>query len=68
MANDAFNSYKDLYFDAQAISSVYTWDLDNEGSFAAVILIKKSENVKSRLFIFECSSCGCFKENEGGMG
>ncbi|KAI9002285.1 F-actin-capping protein subunit beta [Gaertneriomyces semiglobifer] len=36
-ANDAFITYRELYFDS-GISSVYMWDL-NEG-FAAVVLIK----------------------------
>ncbi|KAI8816984.1 F-actin-capping protein subunit beta [Fimicolochytrium jonesii] len=35
--NDAFNTYRELYFDG-GVSSVYMWDLD-EG-FAAVVLIK----------------------------
>jgi capping protein beta len=40
LANDAFDTYRDLYFDG-GVSSVYMWDLD-EG-FAAVVLIKKSK-------------------------
>jgi capping protein beta len=39
LANDAFDTYRDLYFDG-GVSSGYMWDLD-EG-FAAVVLIKKS--------------------------
>jgi capping protein beta len=40
-ANDAFDVYRDLYFEG-GVSSVYTWDLD--GGFAAVILIKKTQD------------------------
>jgi len=40
-ANDAFDAYRDLYFDG-GVSSVYAWDLD-EG-FAAVVLIKKEND------------------------
>jgi len=40
-ANDAFDIYRDLYFEG-GVSSVYTWDLD--GGFAAVILIKKTQD------------------------
>lgn len=36
-ANDAFDTYKDLYYDG-GVSSVYMWDLDD--GFAAVVLIK----------------------------
>eukprot|EP01090_Pellita_catalonica_P014082 TRINITY_DN34_c0_g1_i1.p1 TRINITY_DN34_c0_g1~~TRINITY_DN34_c0_g1_i1.p1 ORF type:complete len:273 (-),score=42.13 TRINITY_DN34_c0_g1_i1:49-867(-) len=40
-ANDAFDIYRDLYFEG-GVSSVYTWDLEN--GFAAVVLIKKSQD------------------------
>jgi len=40
-ANEAFDTYRDLYFEG-GVSSVYTWDLDN--GFAAVILIKKTQD------------------------
>ncbi|KAJ3176328.1 hypothetical protein HDU87_005370 [Geranomyces variabilis] len=36
-ANEAFNTYRELYFDG-GVSSVYMWDLDD--GFAAVVLIK----------------------------
>ncbi|KAJ3004972.1 hypothetical protein HKX48_000970 [Thoreauomyces humboldtii] len=36
-ANEAFNTYRDMYFDG-GVSSVYMWDLDD--GFAAVVLIK----------------------------
>lgn len=39
-ANDAFDTYRDLYFEG-GLSSVYFWDLDSPNSFAAVVLIKK---------------------------
>lgn len=37
-ANDAFDTYKELYYEG-GVSSVYLWDM--EDSFAGVILIKK---------------------------
>ncbi|KAI9337048.1 F-actin-capping protein subunit beta [Zopfochytrium polystomum] len=37
-ANDAFNVYREMYFEG-GVSSVYMWDL--EDGFAAVVLIKK---------------------------
>ncbi|KAJ2641862.1 F-actin-capping protein subunit beta, partial [Coemansia sp. RSA 1287] len=37
-ANDAFSTYKDLYYEG-GVSSVYLWDMDE--SFAGVVLIKK---------------------------
>eukprot|EP01087_Luapelamoeba_hula_P001706 TRINITY_DN1145_c0_g1_i1.p1 TRINITY_DN1145_c0_g1~~TRINITY_DN1145_c0_g1_i1.p1 ORF type:complete len:272 (-),score=59.16 TRINITY_DN1145_c0_g1_i1:93-908(-) len=40
-ANDIFDIYRDLYFEG-GVSSVYCWDLD--GGFAAVILIKKTQD------------------------
>lgn len=40
-ANEAFDIYRDLYFEG-GVSSVYCWDLDN--GFAAVVLIKKTQD------------------------
>jgi capping protein beta len=50
--NDAFETYKQMYYDqggnieeetgGTSVSSVYLWDLEHDGSFAAAILIKKS--------------------------
>jgi len=40
-ANEVFDIYRDLYFEG-GVSSVYCWDLD--GGFAAVILIKKTQD------------------------
>ncbi len=39
IANDAFDTYKELYYES-GISSVYLWDL--EEGFAGAVLIKKS--------------------------
>lgn len=39
LANDAFDTYKELYYET-GVSSVYLWDL--EEGFAATVLIKKS--------------------------
>lgn len=38
-ANNAFNTYREMYFEG-GVSSVYLWDLDH--GFAGVILIKKA--------------------------
>jgi capping protein beta len=38
LANDAFDTYKELYYET-GVSSVYLWDL--EEGFAAAVLIKK---------------------------
>jgi len=40
-ANEAFDIYRDLYFEG-GVSSVYMWDLDS--GFAACILIKKTQD------------------------
>ncbi|KAJ2583206.1 F-actin-capping protein subunit beta, partial [Coemansia sp. RSA 1836] len=37
-ANEAFDTYKELYYEG-GVSSVYLWDMDD--SFAGVVLIKK---------------------------
>jgi capping protein beta len=42
-ANAAFDTYRELYYDGPGgLSSVYLWDLD-DGGFAGVVLLKKSE-------------------------
>jgi capping protein beta len=38
-ANDAFDTYREMYYDG-GLSSVYLWDLD-DGGFAGVVLLKK---------------------------
>jgi len=43
--NEAFDIYRDLYFEG-GVSSVYCWDLDN--GFASVILIKKSQDTTKK--------------------
>mmetsp|Transcript_28253 Transcript_28253/g.79023 ORF Transcript_28253/g.79023 Transcript_28253/m.79023 type:complete len:270 (+) Transcript_28253:158-967(+) len=40
-ANEVFDIYRDLYYEG-GVSSVYTWDLDDD--FAAVVLIKKTQD------------------------
>lgn len=40
-ANDAFDVYRDLYYEG-GVSSVYFWDLDD--GFAGVVLLKKTSN------------------------
>lgn len=44
-ANEAFDIYRDLYFEG-GVSSVYCWDLDS--GFAAVVLIKKTQDQSKR--------------------
>lgn len=39
-ANEAFDTYRELYFEG-GVSSVYLWDLD-DGGFAGVVLLKKT--------------------------
>jgi capping protein beta len=43
--NEVFDSYRDLYFEG-GVSSVYCWDVDD--GFAAVILIKKSQDLSKK--------------------
>jgi len=42
-ANEAFDVYRDMYYEG-GISSVYLWDLDEEGSFAGVVLLQKTHS------------------------
>lgn len=39
--NEAFDVYRDLYFEG-GVSSVYLWDM--EDGFAGVVLLKKGES------------------------
>jgi len=43
--NEVFDAYRDLYYEG-GVSSVYCWDVDD--GFAAVILIKKSQDLSKR--------------------
>ncbi|KAH7049545.1 F-actin-capping protein subunit beta [Linnemannia elongata] len=45
-ANDAFDTYRELYFEG-GVSSAYFWDLE-DGAFAGVVLIKKIGDGKGR--------------------
>ncbi|KAJ3403326.1 hypothetical protein CcCBS67573_g07062 [Chytriomyces confervae] len=38
--NDAFDVYRDLYYEG-GVSSAYLWDTDDKGVFAGVVLVKK---------------------------
>lgn len=43
-ANEAFDVYRDLYYEGGGVSSVYMWDTEEEGlseGFAGVVLIQK---------------------------
>jgi len=44
-ANEAFDIYRDLYFEG-GVSSVYCWDLEN--GFASVVLIKKTQDATKK--------------------
>lgn len=48
-ANNAFDTYRELYFEG-GVSSVYLWDLDDNG-FAGCILIKKGRRVRLWLLL-----------------
>eukprot|EP00123_Amoebidium_parasiticum_P000581 comp11426_c0_seq1/m.5832 comp11426_c0_seq1/g.5832 ORF comp11426_c0_seq1/g.5832 comp11426_c0_seq1/m.5832 type:complete len:273 (-) comp11426_c0_seq1:285-1103(-) len=39
-ANEAFDTYRELYFDG-GVSSVYVWDVEGGSGFACAVLIKK---------------------------
>ena len=60
-ANDAFDTYRDLYYEG-GLSSVYLWDLDD--GFAGVVLLKKtiqaskSENGWDSIHVFEALDRG----------
>jgi capping protein beta len=44
-ANEAFDTYREMYYEG-GVSSVYLWDPEDAsggGSFAGVVVIKKSE-------------------------
>jgi capping protein beta len=41
IANEAFTTYRSLYYEG-GLSSVYFWDVPTEGCFAAAILLKKA--------------------------
>lgn len=64
MANNAFDVYRELYFEG-GISSVYLWDQD-EGGFAGVVLLKKhsetnnagGEGVWDSIHVFEAEVAG----------
>jgi len=43
VANDVFDTYRDLYFEG-GVSSVYCWDLEEGHGFAACILVKKTQD------------------------
>ena len=58
-ANEAFDIYRDLYYEG-GVSSVYFWNLDD--GFAGVVLLKKSElQFPSPPFLTpSCESQGCY--------
>ena len=58
--NDSFDIYRDLYYEG-GVSSVYLWDLDNEGEFAGVVLFKKSLESSSQwdsIHVVEVTAAG----------
>jgi capping protein (actin filament) muscle Z-line, beta len=67
-ANNAFDTYRTMYFEG-GVSSVYLWDLD-DGNFAGVVLIKKlgdgSKKIKGcwdAVHVFEVTNQGADKAN-----
>lgn len=46
-ANEAFNTYRQLYFDG-GLSSVYLWELEGSSGFAGVVLFKKTLDDQDR--------------------
>ncbi|KAF8340318.1 putative F-actin capping protein beta subunit [Cantharellus anzutake] len=62
-ANDAFDTYREMYFEG-GVSSVFLWDLD-DGGFAGVVLLKKTLNSEKgvtgswdSIHVFEASERG----------
>jgi len=62
-ANDAFDTYREMYFEG-GVSSVFLWDLD-DGGFAGVVLLKKTLNPAANasgswdsIHVFEASERG----------
>lgn len=47
VANDVFNSYREMYYEG-GVSSVYFWDLDDD-TFAACVLFKKDASERKKL-------------------
>jgi len=39
-ANEAFDAYREMYYEGGGVSSVFLWDLE-DGGFAGVVLLKK---------------------------
>ena len=50
-ANDVFQRYAQLYFDTNALTSVYFFDTDYDG-FGAAFLIKKGKRLRLSLQVF----------------
>lgn len=48
-ANEAFDTYREMYFEG-GLSSVYLWDLD-DGGFAGVVLLKKCASALTPLHV-----------------
>lgn len=48
-ANEAFDVYRDLYYEG-GVSSVYFWNLDD--GFAGVILLKKGELLSTTSMLY----------------
>ena len=53
-ANEAFDVYRELYYEG-GVSSVYFWNLDD--GFAGVVLLKKCELYISLFFLFAIPPC-----------
>jgi capping protein beta len=61
-ANEAFDVYRDLYYEG-GVSSVYLWNLDD--GFAGVVLLKKGE---FSFFFYATCCCGIWASQEADLG
>ncbi|KAH3688818.1 hypothetical protein WICPIJ_000202 [Wickerhamomyces pijperi] len=63
--NEAFDTYRDLYYDG-GVSSVYLWNDDDklESGFSGVVLLKKTNEEDSwdSIHVFECEVSGAKAE------
>jgi len=64
-ANDAFDTYREMYFEG-GVSSVFLWELD-DGGFAGVVLLKKTlSSSKSYNYSGSWDSIHVFEASERG--
>ncbi|KAG8874518.1 F-actin-capping protein subunit beta [Tulasnella sp. 331] len=57
-ANEAFDAYREMYYEGGGVSSVFLWDLE-DGGFAGVVLLKKAPTGSwDSIHVFETSERG----------